>query len=241
MTPPVGAARAVMTAGRDAIPASAILHYPYVERTNSTVTERLEGLDGTANGTTNVSGNYRDGYAEDGSAGDYIELTNWSTVNFGSKITSNWGIAFTFQTTSDPSSALGVYNGNWDFVIGINIGNTNAGKMNIRIRDRNGNDNINHIAGDVVVNDGNLHRAFFGMDGPSPEDCVVYIDGVDETVITRNEGSHNQSDDFSASVYANADNGLIYDNPILVDNIIVTSQKPTSTVAQDDYNKQPWS
>lgn len=231
-----------------AIPDSAILHYPFLERTNSTIVEQLESEDATANGTTNVSGDWWEGYAESGDGtDDYIEATTWSNVNFGVSLTSNWGIACTIETTqSSDGSPFGVVEQNanqWSWL--TEMGRETSGHLALRMLDRGGSSNVQELETDVAVDDGNKHRIIMGGDGPSAADKTIFVDGNESTNRYIDEGNHSNEWNFVENVMFHDRNlngspqGIAFDG--VIDNILLLDSKPTDSVAQDDYDAQPWS
>ena len=65
-----------------AIPDYGVSHHPLIERSNVTLVDQVGDNDGEAVGTTNVSNNYFEGFAEDGDGSD-------DYVRFPSEILSN--------------------------------------------------------------------------------------------------------------------------------------------------------
>jgi len=230
----------------DAIPDSALLHFPFGERTDSTLVEELEGADGTANGLTNVSGDWWSGYAEDGDGtDDYGDLSDWSEVSYPSRLTSDWGLALTFQTTDDGVIPFGTQedSNNQTFRLEMGVGGTPSGEIGLFVRDAS-SQNAQVFGTGQTVNDGNIHRLLIGGDGPAASDKVCYLDGSDVTTVYTDEGDHNSFDPFVYNIYSHARNlqgsADLFTN-ITLDNIIPLGSKPTSQVAADDYNAQPWS
>lgn len=226
-----------------ALPDSALLHFPFKERSNSTLVEELQGADGTANGLTNVSGTYYDNYAEDGDGtNDYGDLGDWSGVNFGQRLVSDWGILLTVETTDTEGTFLGLTDSNsWELRIELFGTDEIPG---LYFRDAAGNSNVHHIKGSSVITDGNKYRLAIGGNGNSASDIVLFVNATDETTIQTNQGSHQDVGNFGRPVYSHAQNndGSASDYvSATIDNIIPLDSKPTAQVAQDDYDNQPWS
>ena len=236
-----------------AIPDSALLHFPFRERSDSTLVEEIGGYDGTANGLTNVSGNWWDGYAEDGDGVDaYGDLGDWTEVNFGERLVGEWGLAFTLETTDDGVEALGTdrsseENATWLFVMRIGSGSVPSNKIGLSLEDKENNGNRQVIASSSDVNDGGKYRIMVGGDGSSANNKVMFVNGTDETNIEQDEGDHssNANSNFDQSIYShalnNANGDAINNLDGVIDNVIPLDSKPTDTVAQNDYNSQPWS
>ena len=231
-----------------AIPDSAILHYPFIERSDSTLVEEITDSDGTANGLTNTSGEWREGYAEEGDGtDDYGELTDWSEVNFGDRLTGEWGIAITFQTTEDRCALLGLTDADsWQFAVAIgDFGGIPDDTVGVRITDTDGNENDQDIIASGSQNDDEKYRLMVGGDGPEASDKILFLNGNEDTNFGDNDGAHTEAGNFTTEVFTHARNdgsgSPDFHANAMIDNIIVLDEKPTATVAQDDFNNQPWS
>lgn len=235
-----------------AIPDSALLHYPYGERTNSTIAEELEGETGIANGTTNISdSDYYRGHAESGDGvDDYIELTTW--LNFGSQIPNGVGVAFTLDSFTDSDAVfLGSRSDTGVQVVagtGENLfyGNYTRGAINFSFRDENGNGVVIETD-DTTFNDGGRYRVFCRNPGGgvTSSDLEIWINGSQEAVTTGVDQGLSESNfsDFDRPVTTHAGNNqgsiqhysdCVLDNPI-------PYLDPSDTDIDDDYQLQPWS
>ena len=227
-------------------PDSAVLHYPMLNRSGSTIEEQIEGSDGTAVGTTTVSNNYYEGYAEDGDGtDDYIELTDWSEIDWGSMIMNDWSIGLTVEGTDNDVILTGCRtSGAWQNRFGMGFHDaTSDGVATMYHRDRGGNDNGQRLEGDTAINDGNKHRILWGGSGNSASDKRIYVDGSDETNIVTDDGDHSLTTNHSENwlTHASNDRGDLphYPADAVLDNLIVYDAPP-SEVVQDDYDLQPW-
>ena len=235
---------------RSAIPDAALLHYPFGERSDSTLTESLVGANGTAvNGLVNTSGNWFNSYAEVGDGvDDYGELTDWSEIDFGQRLTGSWGLALTISDYTGSGNA--VFLGQADtstpgfqFHIGDENRQTANGNVELTMIDRTGSSNPQVIEG-AAINDGGTYRIMVGGDGPTASDKVMFVNAVDETSIARNDGSQTGASNFTVPVTTHARNrssGVDLETGCVIDNIIPLDSKPTTQDAQEDYDNQPWS
>jgi len=233
-----------------AIPDAALLHYPFGERSDSTLTESLVGANGTAvNGLVNTSGNWFNSYAEVGDGvDDYGELTDWSEIDFGQRLTGSWGLALTISDYTGSGNA--VFLGQADtstpgfqFHIGDENRQTANGNVELTMIDRTGSSNPQVIEG-AAINDGGTYRIMVGGDGPTASDKVMFVNAVDETSIARNDGSQTGASNFTVPVTTHARNrssGVDLETGCVIDNIIPLDSKPTTQDAQEDYDNQPWS
>ena len=233
-----------------AIPDAALLHYPFGERSDSTLTESLVGANGTAvNGLVNTSGNWFNSYAEVGDGvDDYGELTDWSEIDFGQRLTGSWGLALTISDYTGSGNA--VFLGQADtstpgfqFHIGDENRQTANGNVELSMIDRTGSSNPQVIEG-AAINDGGTYRIMVGGDGPTASDKVMFVNAVDETSIARNDGSQTGASNFTVPVTTHARNrssGVDLETGCVIDNIIPLDSKPTTQDAQEDYDNQPWS
>jgi hypothetical protein len=227
-----------------AIPDSALLRFPFGQRSDSTLEETIANADGTANGLTNVSGDWIDGYAESGDGtDDYGDLGDWSGVNFGQRLVSDWGLILSIKTTASSGNPLGLFTTDtWEFRFTYEA----ATNLALRISDKGRNGFIQDIELSTSVNDGNKYRIAVGGDGVAASDKVAFVNGTDATSVAQDEGDHDPNNDlnFSRPIYSHAiNNGGSVDRNIdcVIDDIIPLGSKPTASVAQDDYDRQPWS
>lgn len=227
------------------IPDSAVLHYPIRERTDPTVVEVLQGADATANGTTNISGGWYDGYAESGDgSGDYIRSTDWGS--FGSGMDSGWAISFTVQTSST-GTVLGTAAGGVDdprfFVAFTNHfdPNNNPNRLQVTAR-RVGRTAAYSVETTADLNDGAKHRVVVQGSGVTASEMEIYVDSEADYQTIRNDATFGSYADFANPVdfLDSTDNvslgGLAGD----IDNLIAYGSPLSTSEIQDDYDNQPW-
>ena len=233
----------------DAIPDSALYHYPFLERSNSTVVEELENEDATAQGTTNVSNNWWEGFAEDGDGTDYIEfpqaISDWVAPNNGQ---SRW-LAFTLE--GQPSANDNIFSvqdtspspsENWRV-----RDSGSGGDLEIFLSDDNG-DSLQVSTNSTVIGATGKHRVvcnLITLDGTT--DVEIWVNGSETTTTVDRDGTFNGS--FSSNrmdpiLFGRTDNGSAtpsYDG--VVDNVILGQLGTTLSASeiQDDYDVQPWS
>lgn len=220
------------------IPDSARYHVPMNDRGGTTVEEILQNDDGTAQGTTNVSGNWYNGYAEEGDGqDDWIEfpdeMANWIHTELY-----DFGLAFTLETND--AGQFGAYNQDISEWTLIRIEDDH-----IRIEFRDGDDNRARIRSDGGYDDGQKRRFFFYIEDLETMDGDLYINGNAQNVGVTNDSINpsavnnlnigfwlfelNRDGDPFGDVYAGImDNFVVYDDP-------------SSQDIQDDYDAQPWS
>ena len=248
---PFGASRAgLMSVRRDAIPDSALLHFPFGERSDSTLVEELEGADGTAVGLTNISGDFRGGFAEDGDGtDDYGDLGDWSVVDFGADLDTTWTVLFTFKTTDDEVYLFGarddVEGGATGFQVGLGRGTGGVGSGELEFFISDTNDDRLVISTDSAFNDGNKHRGAFVKRGNSASDLEIWIDGSEVSTTTHDDTGLTTTHNFSGLVASHArgrgDGSVNSPADSVIDNPIPCGSDLTSSEIQDDHERQPWS
>ena len=234
-----------VSVGIDAIPDGAVLHYPFLERSDSTILEQIEGEDGTANGTTNVFGNWREGYAEDGDgSNDYTLLTTWP--QFLSTFFNDWTIFVTVNTTDGSGIICGSFGSpNVQLNFGSpGAGDFSTGEIEFLVTDGDGN-NIS-IGTDDTYNDGEKHRLAFRKSGNSASDLSIFVDAVEvDTSVGRDQsfadtGETEFSQPFSTHADYNDDSPRRHLAGV-VDNLIPCQGSLSASDIQSDYDAQPWS
>jgi len=224
------------------IPDSAVLHYPLGERSGSTVTEELVGEDGTVNGTSNISGEWYDGYAEDGDgSNDYIETTTWSAVNFGANL-DDAGIIFTIETTtSDRQTLIGSWN-DVEEQFFIDINSPNVGEARLFIKDQNGDLNLIDFGGSLI--DGNKKRIALRFPTNNANDYRVWVNGTEQSPAIETNETPGNFGNFTYAVTFHANNEQGSPNKHfggVVDSVIPCLAGPSPSEVSSDYNNQPWS
>jgi hypothetical protein len=222
-----------------AIPDSALYQFPFGERSDSTLVEKLENADGTANGLTNVSGNWYDGYAEESDGtDDYGDLGTWG--DFATYLDTSATVLLTVQTT-DTGVFLGKTQNN---ISRLELGVSGSGGIVFDIRDNNG-DTV-AIETDESHNDGSKKRVGMVQRGDSVSDMEIWINGSEEPTSVKTEGTSSlvSDDSWTTSIYSHAQN--VDGNDVrdritaTMDKIIPCTSDLTSQEIQDDYNAQPW-
>lgn len=228
--------------GTNAVPDSTINHWPFLDRSNSTVVDKVGSSDGTANGSTNVSGAWYDGYAEDGDGtDDYINL---GKTAIGPERDTGFTILFTVQTTQDTVSYIsgkGSSVSGWLMMLSDDLGS--AGSVDLFLADSDGDREEGHTSGGLI-NDGSKHRVAWRVPSADATTWEVYIDGSSVGfTVDRNEGA-SPSGTFDYDLYALARNNNGSADRHLdgtMDNILFCGTGLTSQEITNDYNNQPWS
>ena len=236
-----------------AIPDSAVLHYPFLERTTNSIVEVLEGSDGEVDGDVdNISNTWWQGYAEqhDGGLIWLDELNEWAENLSGTS-----GFAITVETNNDGHIFGGRFNGDsppvWAVSIGTDDGFAEAGSSGdvaFTIRDGLGN-SIESWSGDLNASDGNRHRIFTRKTGTTSEDIEIWVDGTELSLSFDGEDTlddtefnsftdevpfFDNSSETGRSVRGDPLSGGVLDNAVFYED-------PTEDDIANDYNVQPWS
>lgn len=246
----------VLWSATPAILDSATFHYPFLERSGSTIDEEIAGEDATANGTTNVSDEWWEGHAEESDGTGHIEATTWN--DFGSNLDGDMTLFFTFKTT-DPGFLFSVINSggnenmafevgmtnNWDW--GDAYGDTYAEGyigFNIRDDDPTGDEGLSVVTDSAGFDDGDRYRVAIRKSGNNGSDLDIFINGQEESVSVARDGLNTSGlVDFDEPVVFLARNirGSIEDERDgTMDNVIVTGGAESDISIQDDYASQPW-
>jgi len=232
--------------GYGAIPDSAVLQFPFGERTDSTLVEKLEGADGTANnGLSNVSGTWYDGYAEDADGNDdYGDLGDWNVVNYGANL-DDAGIIFTVQTTTTDTNPrrtpIGTYDTDGTRFWG-RFNQDTDGDLQWRIVDDTVA--VNRITFGSSLNDGNKKRIALRFPSDDATQYKAYVNGSEVSINTGdNSASASNFSNFVNAVFSHAlnDSGAARHLPGTIDNIIPCLGGPTASEVSNDYDQQPWS
>jgi len=232
-----------------AIPDSAVIHHPFVERSTSAIVDEIGNEDGTANGTTNVSGDYDEGYAEDGDGtDDYIELTTLSGVNWMSQIaTGPHAISFTVETTD--TGAIGAVRDDTDErQLGIRTSsyfNAPNGPLNVTYRVAADNERAT-VHSDTDITDGTRRRVTLNFPNGcgDPSSWEIWFNGSEDGTTVESSGSPSPSSDFNREFVYFAYNNLgSISNHLnaVMDSWIWHDDNLSSQEIQDDYDRQPWS
>jgi hypothetical protein len=235
----------VQTAGTD-IPDSALYHYPILERSTNTIAEQLANEDATANGVTNTSGTWSEGYAEDADGtDDYISgpsaWTNWVENS-----DAGW-IAFTLDADSGAISGSSVFA--WadsgqspSELWGISEAPNTTDGLVYDVQASDGN--RVRVETSNAVFDGSKHRFVIQRSGASSSDVEFWRDASQQTTNIVESNTCNFSFNGTPTPYFVAQNNNGADSYLNtnIDNIIFGERGTTlsSTEIQDDYDNQPW-
>lgn len=237
---PIGASRVSRRRRRlpDAIPDSAIYHWPFDERGDGTVTELLEGEDGTAQGTTNISNNWWEGYAERGDGSD-DDIAVSELPALASLFESNFAFAITLVSADDSNHIAG--NAASPRILTGGSAADTSNKFAIQLTDSDANQFTIESSTDVFTGD-KIRVAGWMENGwnSNSDEVHFYVNGSKETAIIITDESPSGAPSslgdnfhfFSATEQQYTDADL--DNPIVYEN-------PTENELEDDYNIQPWS
>lgn len=223
------------------IPDSAIYHYPFAERTDTTLVENIQNADGTANGISNVSGDWVDGYAE---SGDGVDDHGLLPVNqFGSEMGGPHSILFSFDSTDDGRLMGGrLIDGGMTLYVVIGDYTGETGVIGWQYRDDTDSGRPD-IYTDARFDDGNKHRVALVQRGTDESTMEIWVDGVEEPTTVRGTGSVTSVTDFTYSLSTHGWNneGSISDNiEAAIDNPIFCQTDLSQSEIESDYQSQPW-
>ena len=238
----------VMVEIGSAIPDSAIYHLPILERSDDTIVEELQDEDALAVGTTNVSNDWWEGYAEEGDGTDYIE---WTTLPDLAELRQNgdFSILFTVDDLTDRGVIFGTRNSaNDNNLIILNDDghfDSDPDVLNLSLRGDSGNTVT--VSGSTNITDGGRYRCVVtctGMDNVGG--WQFFVNGSEESMSVENDSGEGDSlsdtlDDEVTILAENFAGSIERFVSGIVDNIIVTDDIVDSTTVEDDYNSQPWS
>ena len=231
-----------------AIPDSAVYYWPFRERDNNTVVELAQNDDATSSGTTNISNDWFDGYAESGDGTD-------NEINIG-KLPEFWpdelndgefSIRFTIETTTtDSGCPIGTTGENDQLLLPrLNIdgtGTSEDGNLEFIIRDDNSDEFRIGFDSPPGVNDGNKHRIVLAVDNLQNGDARFAFDGDEkDTTIGDDDGPSNFVDLVSDAAIFNDGVGGDRTLDANIDIPILDNKALSSQEIQDDYDEQPWS
>lgn len=196
---------------------------------------------GENNGCTWVAGDYIGGYALKGDGDtDYIETTNWG--EFGEMRGSGWTICFTLET-NDSTGRTGISDDNHEGLqMGTaTIGNSEAGRWVIWMRDQNGN--TLEFETETYVDDGERRRYAISVGSSHGKDASIWLNGRDEPLIVNRDQNPSNFIQFweSFSILAMWRNGVGHELGGIIDDFIVYGDTLTESEIQADYMRQPWS
>lgn len=224
----------------DAIPASAIAHYPFLQRSNSTQPDQIGSNDATVTGATNVQniGKWRKDYAEDGDGSDdRVEIPKevFNNALSGAEHT----VFFTVQHTETSEVRWGQAGGsNNNYSLQFN--RDTAGDLRVFHEDGDDNDTDFKIA-DEGLNDGNPHRVAIAIPSSDTNPPKIAVDGSDVTDSVSSNQANKTSYSYSNNFGVLAEAGGGFEMNGVVDNIIITDKYESDSVISNDYSNQPWS
>jgi len=201
----------------NAIPDSAFLRLPLKAGSGTTAEDVIGSNDGTIDSGNWISGTWIDGQALNN---DGVVLSTAPEITD----TTAWSLAFTIETTSDVSTDERVFeydDGSLSFGFQINNGNINVRFPN----------SSTVIAGSVSTN--TKYRIFLTYDnGPGS----LYLNGSEVT----NSVSSAVTSETQGFYWGKQGNGFAPFTGAIDELVGMDTNEPQS-VAQDDYNRQPWS
>ena len=184
----------------DAIPDSAVFHWPFFEGSGSTLAEELDNQDGSISGATWVDNNWYEDYGLDfDGTDDYVETTTWG--DFGSSVGGPIWISISFKLESD------------DHLIGVGSGQEGGGQTRLELqsgggygsdtdtlafilRDDNGDDLSFNTSS--TVTSGTRYHAVINKDADDGSDAEIWLTEENEPDVNQ-ESITVQRDDFDGS------------------------------------------
>jgi len=238
--------RAVDTSA-SGIPDSSLYHIPISQRSNSTIVEELENQNLTAQGTTNVTGNWEDGYAEDAENGGYIELPS-AYLSWLESSQNKW-MAMTLDANppniSDEEGFFGFVDTNQSPTEFWQVNDPN-GDGTIRWTTRGNDGSKDRIITDNPVLDGTKKRIVLQRTGPTANDMEIWVNGSEAATTVQSAQGFNGTFDTTFNplvLTVTVDGSPFGSTDSAVDNLIFGQQG--TTLAQSDieleYQAQPWS
>lgn len=222
------------SAGGSAIPDSAV-HRWLLDESGSTADDSIGSAALTHSGPTRVTDTWQGGAARDYDGVDDQTTGNEAdiSVNLAGDGGTEWSIGLTIEPENvgaSPEEHI------WHWVDGdaenaVSIGNDFIGSLDFGCRDSNGS-NADQTSADISGESGKI-RGLYGWDGSS---ATLYVNNIDES------GSGNVN-------FNSGGNGVALGTITqasqhyagVIDDVIIYDTAPTATLAQEDYNLQPWS
>lgn len=225
------------------IPDSVVYRYPFGERTDSTLTESEQGADGTANGLSNVSGDWIDGFAESGDGtGDYGSLPIQS---FGSTMDGEFYLTFTVESTDTGAGRLmGTFEGSSSMSLQIpQEGDffTSSGEWGVGMQ--GDSDAFSQLLF-PAQNDGSKHRIVLNLNNSDVSGWEVYVDSSTISTTVDQDNTPHPIVDFTQEFFTHCFNNQGSDSnhvTATIDEPMFGSGNLTSSEVQNDYDRQPWS
>ena len=232
-----------------AIPDAAVYRWTLDDVSSGTVTDSIRNADGTVNGVTSVSGNYQGGSAGqgDGSSADIV-IPAADVDSDGAVFNAGISIGFTIDGYSAPSNTEAAV-GNLTSVnnqegISCQFNSNTAGDI-VFGRGDGSNGGPFVASQSAVITDISKYRIFMGIgSGGSESDVRLFADSSELSTTTTLSGTASNFTGFTDDLrlFATTDetgSGDSYANAI-IDDVIFYAAEPTPTLAQSDYDLQPW-
>ena len=233
----------------DSVVEKTIRHYPLLERTNDTIIETVENEDATASGTTNISGDFFRGYAEEADGVDDHILTQFSPTE--QLVSDTFSVAFTLETEDlGRLHSVNSAPGRNAIQIGTDIGGFtgNTGGMNFAIRsDGTSSGDFDGVFSSENVDDGERRFYVINKIGNDADDYEIWV-GDDTTIsedtnVFRDDNQTGAFTDFTEPmpIFAENNGGDIEDH---IGGIGDTFRWMDDSLSQDEveslHSSQPW-
>lgn len=229
MSPPVGAARSGVVGARvgDAIPDSAIGHWPHAAGSGTNLSDEVGTNDGTISGASWVSDSWIDGQALDyGGTGDShnVQFSNYAAIT----ISGSYSVALTIETKGDVSTDQRFFGHNvtTDDRLGFQINNGS-----LRCSMWNGSSWSNGAAsGSVSTN--TRYRIFYVFDSGAG---TLYLNNSEQAGTDSSNGAPGTGMVLGQQIGGGTPGAILTDDLVLMD------VAEDATTVESDYNRQPWS
>ena len=232
-----------------AIPDAAVYRWTLDDVSSGTVTDSIRNADGTVNGVTSVSGNYQGGSAGqgDGSSADIV-IPAADVDSDGAVFNAGISIGFTIDGYSAPSHKEAAFGSLTDVTQqeGILCQFNRNTPGDIVFARGDGSTGTYVVSQSAVVTNISKYRIFVGIgSGGSGSDVRLFADSSELSTTTTYSGTASNFTGFTddlrlfATTDKTAGSGHSYANAI-IDDVIFYAAEPTPTLAQSDYDLQPW-
>ena len=231
-----------------AIPDAAVYRWTLDDVSSGTVTDSIRNADGTVNGVTSVSGNYQGGSAGqgDGSSADIV-IPAADVDSDGAVFNAGISIGFTIDGYSAPSHKEAAFGSLTDVTQqeGILCQFNRSTPGDIVFARGDGSTGTYVVSQSAVVTNISKYRIFVGIgSGGSGSDVRLFADSSELSTTTTYSGTASNFTGFTDDLrlFATTDetgSGDSYANAI-IDDVIFYAAEPTPTLAQSDYDLQPW-
>jgi len=228
------------------VPPSAVYHWPFKSRSNNNIEEVISGDDGTSIGTSNISGNFVEGFAESFSS-NRIETT--LLPNFTQQF-QDCCVLLTVETTSSSGGMPlmgGIFAGSggssdrpW---FEPRLNNISTGDVWMRLWGVN-DDRLDFYTNAININDGAKHRIAINIIDSSTNNVEIFVDGSSQSLNFDVSDGPDRFDQWNVTWPIGARNnvGNFQSNfSGTIDNVILCDQHLTNSEISQDFNSQPWS